>query len=118
MKKSTLLFPLAILIIFLILFSSVFLPRINIEITIQPQYQSVAKAEKKDKTENIDTNKPHCIVLNYDGYKDGKMTKTINEYYDKGYSLKNFSVVPSFTNLSSVSASVMGYTYFAPMCKE
>ncbi len=115
MKKYILLLPVAIIVIFVVVFSSVFLPRIKVEITIQPQYQSIAKAEKKD---SIDINKPHCMVLHGDGYKDGKMTKIINEHYDKGYRLKSFSAVPSNMTLIGNSASIMSYTYFAPMCKE
>lgn len=117
MKKSILLLPIAVIVIFAVVFSSVFLPRIKVEITIQPQYQSIAKAEKKDSIDNLDINKPHCMVLHGDGYKDGKMTKIINEHYDKGYRLKSFSAVPSNINFIGNNASVMGYTYFAPMCK-
>lgn len=118
MKKSILLLPFVFIVIFVVIFSSVFLPRIKVEITIQPQYQSIAKAQKKEKKDNIDINKPHCMVLHSDGYKDGKMTKIINEHYDKGYRLKSFSAVPNFMTLSSTNAHVMNYTYFAPMCKE
>lgn len=115
MKKFILLLPITVIVIFLVVFSSVFLPRIKVEITIQPQYQSIAKA---DKTDNVDIKKPHCMVLSGDGYKDGKMTKIINEHYDKGYRLKSFSAVPSNMTLIGNSTSIIGYTYFAPMYKE
>ncbi|MGB3642670.1 MAG: hypothetical protein WBA39_34560 [Rivularia sp. (in: cyanobacteria)] len=112
-KKSILLLPFVFIVIFAVIFSSVFLPRIKVEITIQPQYQSIAKAEKKD---NIATDKPHCVVLSANRIE--KVTDKINELYAKVYRLNNFSAIPSYMSLTSINAPVMMYDYFAAVCKE
>ncbi|MBV6624061.1 MAG: hypothetical protein KI793_14175 [Rivularia sp. (in: Bacteria)] len=93
--------------IFAIIFSSVFLPRIKVEITIQPQYQSVAKAEKKD---NNAIDKPHCVVFSGLSSQMKRLSKILNRYYGEGYSLKGFSTAPS----GGISIS----EYTAVVCKE
>lgn len=103
MKKSALLLLFLAVFILSGVFISVFLPKININITIEPQYQSAVHAHESEQE------KPHCSALyNHLVMKD--LIKVINEYYEKGYSLKGFS---------SSSYGQFGMTqYSAVVCKE
>ena len=109
MKKSILFLPFVFIIIFVVIVSSVFLPQIKLEITIQPQFQSIVKAEKAD---NSIKKQAHCVILSDDNIR--KITKNINTYYDHGYRLKNFSA----TSHQRLATSIADLIYFAPVCKE
>ena len=106
MKKSILFFPFVFVVILVVIFSSVLLPHIKLGITIQPQYQSTAKA---DKPEKLSQGKAHCIVLSE--MKTDKITDSINAYYDKGYRLKSFSA-------TSTKIAIDTLVFFAAVCKE
>lgn len=107
MKKYISFLPFVFAIVFVVIVSSVFLPQIKVEITIQPQSQSIVKAEK---TENSVKEKAHCVVFH--NSSTSKITDNINSYYDRGYRLKNLSA--AFTN-TGVGDRMM---YYAPVCKE
>ena len=107
MKKYISFLPFVFAIVFVVIVSSVFLPQIKVEITVQPQSHSIVKAEK---TENSVKEKAHCVVFHNSSIS--KITDNINSYYDRGYRLKNLSA--AFTN-TGVGDRMM---YYAPVCKE
>ncbi len=101
--------PFVFVIVFVVIVSSVFLPQIKVEITIQPQSQSIVKAEK---TENSFKEKAHCIFL-YQERNINKIIDKVAEYYNRGYRLKGFSATSTSSGLD-----VDTVTYYAPVCKE
>lgn len=102
MKKSVLFLLFLSIFILSGIFVSVFLPKINIEITIKPQYQSVVNAHESEQE------KPRCVVLSSSDLNPKKIIEGINKSYDKGYSLKGFST----------SSGQYSFTHFAVVCKE
>ncbi|MDJ0773738.1 MAG: hypothetical protein QNJ49_09985 [Mastigocoleus sp. MO_167.B18] len=110
MKKYISFLPFVFVIVFVVIVSSVFLPQIKVEITIQPQSQSIVKAEK---TENSVKEKAHCIFLYQRTDDVDKIIDKIQQYYDRGYRLRGFSGVPTI-----ITAGVPQVAYYAPVCKE
>lgn len=106
MKKYILFLP----FVFIVICSSVFLPRIKLEITLKPQSQSSVKAEKAN---NSVKEKTHCVIVSK--FDVGTINKNINAYYDQGYSLKGFSVASTSPGIAGLADTV---TYFAAVCKE
>ena len=100
--------PFMIIIIFVVIVSSVFLPQIKIEITIQPQDHSSVKAEKVD---NSVKEQAHCITLSDDNMRE--ITKNINAYYNHGYRLKSFSATSD-----QIFQDIDKLIYLAAVCKE
>ena len=111
MKKYILFLPFVFVSVFVVIVSSVFLPQIKVEITIQPQSQSIVKADKPD---NSVKNKAHCIFL-YQERNVDKIIDKINKYYERGYRLKGFSATSTGTGLTGVGDTI---TFYAPVCKE
>lgn len=109
MKKYILFLPFVLVIVFAVIVSSVFLPQVKLEITIQPQYQSSVKAEK---TDNSVKEKAHCIFLSQER-NINKIIDKVDEYYGRGYRLKGFSATSTSSGLD-----VDTVTYYAPVCKE
>ena len=109
MKKSILFLLFFCIFIFSGIFVSVFLPKINIEITINPQYQSVANAHE------VEPEEPSCFVLSSNDYDLKKFASNVNKLYDKGYRLQGFS---SSSYSLGVSNSTSFMKIFAVACQE
>ena len=110
MKKSVLFLLFFSTFIFLGIFSSVFLPQIKVEITIQPQSQSFVNAHEPDSEAR---EKPHCVAISSSRFNTDEIINKINASYDKGYRLKGFSTTSTY-----IGAGIGDIKHFAAVCKE
>ncbi|MEO0971255.1 MAG: hypothetical protein AAFX80_23815 [Cyanobacteria bacterium J06639_18] len=110
MKKYISFLPFVFVIVFVVIVSSVFLPQIKVEITVQPQSQSIVKAEK---AENTPKKQESCLILYGDNIN--KVADNIRAYRERGYQLINFSATSTSSGITGLADSV---TYYAPVCKE